>query len=124
MVKYNVYSDIDQTLQNNFVTDLHAINQSIYNLLTTPKGARTFLAAYGTNIQSILFEPDDLLARDLLYKEIIDAISFWEGRRLRLNVGATTVKLNPDKHEFIVNLIYNVVGLDNATFEYTLGISP
>ena len=124
MPLYNVYQDIDQTLKGNFIYDLQAINQSIYNLLTTPKGTRTFLAAYGTNIEGILFELDDRVAKDLLYKEIIDAINFWEGNRIKLNTGATTVTTDPNTHEYVVNLVYNVVGLAGPTFNYTLGITP
>ena len=124
MPQYNVYSEIDQTLQNNFKYDLQDINQSIFNLLTTPKGTRMFLAFYGTNIQSILFEIDDLVTKDLLYKDITDSIQFWEGSRIRLNTGASTVRLDPTNHEFIVNLVYNVVGLEGTSYNYTLGISP
>lgn len=125
MPQYNVYQDIDQTLRSgNFVYDLDAINQSIFNLLTTPKGSRIFLAAYGTNIESIIFELDDSVTTSMIYKEIIDAISLWERNRIRLNPGACTVRYDPSNHEYLVNLVYSVNGLEGQSFKYTFGITP
>ncbi len=117
------YSDIDQTLKNNFVYDVDSVAQSIFNLLTTPKGSRIFLAAYGSNIESILFEPDDIITKALLYSEIINAVKTFEPRVI-LNTGASTITLDPTNHEFIVNLVYNIIGLTGYEFNYTLGISP
>ena len=128
MAQYFVYSELNQLYGtpngSTFLYDLADIEQSIYNLLTTPKGSRIFLAFYGTNIESILFELDDYATQDLLYQDIIAAINFWEGNRVQLNASASSVTFDIDNHIFIVNLVYNVKGLSATEYNYTLGISP
>lgn len=61
-------------------TDFKLIQQSIYSILGTPIGSRFFLRDYGSNLHSLLFEPNDEILKALLDEFIGDALETWEPR--------------------------------------------
>jgi phage baseplate assembly protein W len=62
------------------VTNREAINQAIYNIIKTPRGARVMNPLFGAGIESFLFEP---LTEDVaqgIGKTIVSQILLWEPR--------------------------------------------
>ncbi len=121
-MRYHVYSDINQTLKTNYHYDLDSIKQSIYNILTTRKGTRLFLADFGSNLEGYLFEPMDAVVEYMIYTEVIDAISRWEPRVL-IDQSTSYVEQDPDYHVYTVYLVFQIVGLDDTRFEHVIGLS-
>lgn len=62
------------------VTGRAVIPQSIKNILDTPLGSRYFLPEYGSQIQELLFEPNDEILKALLTHYIGNALALWEKR--------------------------------------------
>lgn len=62
------------------VTGRAVIPQSISNILSTPLGSRYFLPEYGSQIQELLFEPNDEILKALLTHYIGNALALWEKR--------------------------------------------
>ena len=56
------------------------IKQSIYYILTTVPGERFFLPDFGSKLNLLLFEPNDLIVRDLVQVYIKEALAKWEPR--------------------------------------------
>ena len=62
------------------------IKQSIYYILTTIQGERFFLPEFGSKLHLLVFEPNDLILRDLVQVYIKDALRKWEPRIQVLSV--------------------------------------
>lgn len=56
------------------------IECALYELLSTPKGSRFFLPEYGSNLDQLLFEPNDDATEGMTSGVIQDAIDTWEPR--------------------------------------------
>lgn len=72
------------------VSDTTLINQSIYIILSTPKGTRFMLPEFGSRSTEILFEPNDEVLYDLLTLFISEALEEWEKRIKVLKVVCTS----------------------------------
>jgi phage baseplate assembly protein W len=83
------------TSAQELLADILAINNSLYNLLSTPKGSRIFQPLYGSNLMNLIHEPADDLTAWRIRNELIDAIYKWEPR-VRLIVGETSVIAYPE----------------------------
>lgn len=80
------------------------INQSIYMILTTPKGRRLFNPEFGSDIMYAFFENE--LDTDLLQYYIQDALTTWEKR-----IQVTSINIVPDPdtpHLLNVYIYYNI----------------
>lgn len=64
----------------NLVRDSKLIENSIKDILNTPKGTRFFLPQYGSRLRELTFEPNDDILIDLMNLFIIEAITKWEKR--------------------------------------------
>jgi phage baseplate assembly protein W len=120
-IKYYVYSDIDQTLANNFVFDVSSVKQSINTILTTRRGQRLFLSQYGTDIEEYLFDFTDTKTANEIYVNVINAITRWEPRVL-LDIGSGNIVLDPINQKITIKLVYQIVGLNGPKFEYIVGM--
>jgi phage baseplate assembly protein W len=69
--------------------DIDAVEESIKNLLLTPRGSRVFNMTYGCGVQDLLFENADDITALLLQREIDVAIQKHEKRVTRLDVKVT-----------------------------------
>lgn len=56
------------------------VEQSIMSILTTPIGSRFFLYDYGSRLDELLFEPNDIVLEDLLRLFIFESLIKWEKR--------------------------------------------
>ena len=56
------------------------LESSIANILSTTIGTRFFLGEYGTNLEQLLQEPNDIKTQILVKHFTVDVISKWEKR--------------------------------------------
>lgn len=62
------------------------IEQSIIDILSTPKNSRFFLREYGSRLHELLYEPNDDILHSMMRLFIFEAIRDWEGRAKFINV--------------------------------------
>ena len=60
--------------------DAALIEQSIFSVLSTPRGSRFFNRAYGSDLHSLIFEQSDEVLMALLDEFIVSALETWETR--------------------------------------------
>ena len=118
-----IYSDIDFTFARrpavNDVAlsyDNQAVIRSIRNILLTKKYEKLFNPSFGTNLDSILFEPVSVITTNSLQQEITYAIRNYEPRVTLQNV---VVSPDPDKNFYTVTLTFY---LENATQPTTVTV--
>lgn len=117
-VQNPTYLDINTlvgvTSAQELVADVLAINNSLYNLLSTPIGSRIFQPLYGCSLLELVHEPVDDLTAWRIRNELIDAIYKWE-KRIRLIVKATKIEVRPENDPgYNVQLAYEIL-LSNFT---------
>lgn len=61
-------------------SDMTLIRKSIVTILTWPYGTRYMLGEFGSMLNQLLEDPNDLILADLVKHYIIEAISTWETR--------------------------------------------
>lgn len=74
----NLFNKVSGEVNTNEGSD--RIKQSIYYILTTIQGERFFLPEFGSKLYMLIFEPNDLILRDLAQVYIKDALRKWEPR--------------------------------------------
>ena len=107
-----VFKDFDINFSNNPLTndvssklDLHAINQSLKNLVLTNRYERPFFPQIGCNLRHILFEPMDEITRRDLQDALKYTIDNFEPRVKLLEVIAEDL---PDQNAYHVSVRYEV----------------
>jgi len=118
-----LYSDIDFTFAKRPVVgdvalsyDNQAVIRSIRNILSTKKYEKLFNPSFGTNIDSILFEPISAITSGVLEQEISNAIRNYEPRAILKTV---VVSPEEDKNLYKVSLTFY---LENATQPTTVTV--
>lgn len=56
------------------------LESSFNNILSWAIGTRFFLGEYGTNLERLLQEPNDLISQNLVKHYTVDVIKLWEKR--------------------------------------------
>lgn len=74
----------DQLLDVASGSDL--INQSLSLIIGTRIGERYNNNEFGSSVQDLVFEPNDIILKDLLYYSVVTAIQRWERRITILDV--------------------------------------
>lgn len=87
-------------------TGSNAVRESIKNLIQTGKDERPFQPTLGSNIQNLLFEPNDLITMQLLEDEIRTVVENWEKRARVMDVGIESIR---DGFEYKVVITFSVV---------------
>ncbi len=119
----SIYSDanlyVNGANQSERVLDEDAINNSILTILNTPVGSRVFNREFGSDINSILFDPMDEVTERRIRRELIDALSRWETR-----ISLTTANVIADypNSQYYVELEYLIPSLNNrnVTLKFNL----
>ena len=89
----------DQLLDT--ASGVDVINQSIRLILGTRIGERYNNNEFGSNINDLIFEPNDLILKDLLYYSIVTALQRWEKR-------ITILDINFDEQsEHLIHIVIN-----------------
>jgi phage baseplate assembly protein W len=96
--------------------DNQAVIRSIRNILSTKKYEKLFNPSFGTNIDSILFEPISAITSGVLEQEISNAIRNYEPRAILKTV---VVSPEEDKNLYKVSLTFY---LENATQPTTVTV--
>ena len=61
-------------------TGSNRLHQSINYILSTIPGERYFLPEFGSKLYLVLFEPNDMISRDLIKTYVKEALDRWEPR--------------------------------------------
>ena len=118
----NGYSDIDfrfvpnlNTRDVEVQTDTDAIRQSIINIVTTNRGERPFLPAFGASLYEYpLFENFTAVTRATLRQNITYAIENWEPRVV---VTGVDFEEFPETHRLKIRIQYNILSPNNTETE-------
>jgi len=88
------------------ITNSQSIKQSIQNLIFTNYGERLFQPTIGSNVNRILFEPNDIIAQQDLQFHITNTLTQNEPRIILLGVTVT-----PDvQNDYVyVNIVFSII---------------
>lgn len=86
------------------VTDVKAINNSIKNILMTPKGSLPGKPTFGSDIHRVIFSQLDVITRDTLRDVILNALLKWEPR---INIDNIVVEEVPEYNKIIATIHYS-----------------
>jgi len=98
------------------LTNERSIRRSVRNLVETIPTERFFNSTLGTNIRRSLFEFVDYSTAVIIEDQIRNTVSFYEPRVTNLKV---QVDPRPDDNSFDVNVIFDIIGLDIATQQFS-----
>lgn len=93
-----------------------AIRRSVRNIVQTIPTEKFFNSIFGSNVRNYLFDFIDFGSASLIADEIEISINNFEPRVDNLQV---IVDPNPDQNEFNVTIIYDIVGQEFPTQEYS-----
>ena len=77
------------------------IHSSILSILTTHPGERVMLPEFGSRLNTLVFEPNDVLLKSIARRMVIRAIKRWEPR-----VSLVDVLITTEDHEFSIQMRY------------------
>ena len=101
--------------------DLGAIKNSLQNLFGTSPGQRFLFPEYGLDLNQYLFYPVNEGTGEAIKNKINTAIRTWEPR---VQVNNILVIPEPDKNQYVINIILDIPSLTlNTTLNGLLDIS-
>ena len=89
----------DQLLES--ASGVDVINQSIRLIIGTRIGERYNNNEFGSSVNDLVFEPNDLVLKDLLYYSVVSALQRWEKRISILDVNFD------DQTDNLINIVIN-----------------
>jgi phage baseplate assembly protein W len=98
------------------LTNERAIKRSVRNLVETIPTERFFNSTLGTDIRKSLFEFVDYGTAAIIEDQIRNTVSFYEPRVNNLKI---QVDPRPDDNSFDVNVIFDIVGQDVPTQQFS-----
>ena len=98
------------------LTNERAIRRSVRNLVETIPTERFFNSTLGTNIRKSLFDFVDYGTATVIEDQIRNTVRFYEPRVNNLKV---QVDPRPDDNSFDVNVIFDIVGQDIPTQQFS-----
>jgi phage baseplate assembly protein W len=107
----NIYSDLSFTPSLNNEGDLtkvydnDAINQSLYCIMNTRKGARIFDSDFGCDYQTYLFDPLDVETANNILKDILKAFAVYEPR-IKIMTVDKNINYNTLQYTFTFKYVY------------------
>lgn len=110
VVWLDVNSRMGESLKPDLLPNVQAINNSLYNLLRCPIGARgpIFQPEYGTLLYRLLHEPLDPITANKIRISFIQAIQRWEPR-IDIDLERSSVVPNYSHASFTVTVYYTIV---------------
>jgi len=93
-----------------------AIRRSVRNIVETIPTEKFFNSIFGSDVRSSLFEFVDFGTASIIQNQIEIAVTNFEPRIENLRV---EVEPNPDSNSFDVTVIFDVIGQEFPTQEYT-----
>lgn len=117
----STYKDFHNDSLNNVVTDKQAIEQSIFNILTTRKGSLAGKPEFGCNLYAYLFEMIDHITINSMQTEIARCLKVYEPR---IKVQSVDIYSQPEFNRVILSINYNFTGVETSSFEtYTITLN-
>ena len=117
------FKDISLSFQPHPVTgDLqvlkneNAIRRSVRNIVETVPFEKFFNSSFGSDVRSSLFDFVDFGTASIIKDQIETAILNFEPRVEVVNIA---VKPYPDMNSFTVDIVFNIVGQEFPTQEYS-----
>jgi len=98
------------------LTNERAIIRSIRNLVETIPNERFFNPLLGSNVRSSLFDFVDFGTASIINDQILNVISNYEPR---VNDVQVKVDPRPDTNEFEVTVIFNIIGQEVPTQQFS-----
>jgi phage baseplate assembly protein W len=84
-----------------------AINNSLYNILTTVKGTVPGHPEFGCEVSKYLFELIDPMIESMIEAQVVYAIKRWEPR---VKIKKVTVTSDPDYNRVVIKIKYEIIG--------------
>jgi len=103
------------------LTNERAIIRSVRNLVETIPTERFFNSSIGTDIRASLFENYYPTLMTVIKDQIIETVTRYEPRVNNLNV---QLNPTPDANAFEVTLLFDIVGLERPTQEFSFLLEP
>ena len=94
----------------------NAIIRSIRNLVETIPNERFFNPSLGSNVRSSLFDFVDFATASVVRDQILNTISNYESRVTDVDV---EVSPRPDTNEFEVTVIFDIIGQEVPTQQFS-----
>lgn len=117
-VMTSTFRDIDLSFTPNpfsgdisIITDEVAIKRAVENILLTNMNEKVFSPYFGTEIQSLLFNPMSPALSSLLQSEISKALETFEPR---ISLTSVIVTTDEDLEEVNAEIIYTIMGMSNS----------
>ena len=98
------------------LTNEAAIRRALRNIVMTIPTEKFFLSLFGTDIRGSLFEFVDYGTASVIESEIDNSIKNFEPRVENVQIIVTP---NPDENSFDVTVIFDIIGQEFPTQEYT-----
>ncbi len=87
----------------NYKVDKELIRDSVRTILLTKLGQRYFVPDFGSNLWSLIFEPNDAVTSALAEEYARSALREWEKR-----IDVMQVTTNRDEHQLTVTIVYRI----------------
>lgn len=122
------FKDISMTFQvnplnNDLITlkNESAISRSIRNIVFTLPGEKFFDQNFGSKVSRSLFENIDEVSSSIIRDEIRNSITNYEPRVELIDV---QTKPNYDDAEFLVTIVYKIIGIDVPAQQLEFALQP
>lgn len=102
----NLFNEVSQSTE--VVTGEDKINNSIRMILSTRIGERVMLPEFGSKLYKVIFEPNDLIAADLIDIYVREALGRWENRIIVTNVSVGHIGSSGDENVAPVFIYYRL----------------
>lgn len=113
-----LYSDLNQSTPtvSPLVMGEYSIYQSITNILSTPTYTRLFMPKFGSDLETLLFDPMDDITIAKLYDAIVEAIVRWDDRII-IDYKESNITPNYEENKYEVLLVFKIIGIEEP-YEY------
>jgi len=98
------------------LTNRNAIIRSVRNLVETIRTERFFQSNLGSDVRDSLFEIMDYATATILREQILEVITNYEPRVENIDV---EVEPNIDDNNFVVTIIFDIIGQEIPTQSFT-----
>lgn len=93
------------------IHDMATIRASLFTIFATYQGERLFHPMFGSNLESLLFEPMDDTVSFYIKNEMLKGIEKWDSR-IVVNMNASSVTPDYDNQVYKIVLVYSVPALE------------
>lgn len=113
-----IYSDLNQSTPttNPLVHGIDSIYQSITNILSTPTNTRLFNPEFGSELETLLFDPMDDITVSKLFDAIVEAVVKWDSR-IAIDYSESNITPVYEENKYEILLVFRIGGVEEV-YEY------